>query len=90
VGGAAVVVVEAADLRVRISGFGFEGRPCPADLEGGGGGSRRTSGGGEACRVRKGGSGWWAGGAAAGSRRSGLVTEAAGVVDRRGSRGRRR
>jgi hypothetical protein len=49
-------------------------------------------GGGEARRVRndglEGGGGWWAGGATARSRRPGLVTEAAGVVDRRGSRGR--
>jgi hypothetical protein len=40
------VVVEAADLRVRVSGFKFGGRPCLADLEGGGGGSRRTGSGG--------------------------------------------
>jgi hypothetical protein len=51
-------------------------------------------GGGEARRVRKGGlegvGGWWAGGAAVGSRRPRLETEAAGVVDRRGSHGRRK
>jgi hypothetical protein len=31
------VVVEAADLRVRVSGFGVRvrGSPCPADLDGG-------------------------------------------------------
>jgi hypothetical protein len=51
-------------------------------------------GGGEARRFRKGGlegvGGLWAGGAAAGSHRPRLETEAAGVVDRRWSHGRRK
>jgi hypothetical protein len=44
------VVVEATDLRVRVSGFGVRvrGSPCPADLEGG---SRRTGGGGGSAGV---------------------------------------
>jgi hypothetical protein len=52
------VVVEAVDLKVRVSGFEVRvrGSPCPADLEGGRWESRKTDdgsgsagGGGEAA-----------------------------------------